>query len=272
MATLTTSDCLQKSRVYEKTDGRHAIRVFLVSNCGVAGQPAGRQFDALTPIGVPSPGDQHPNASDLYCSEVSVELADANTNDQMIVTATYDPANVNNRAPSTTGICQFEAGATVAKKKYFTNNSGLLMSVVAVVGANTLPAQPIEAEIDYPIPYLHLSRLEPFPGEGAKILAFVGRVNSVDWNPGFFTATKRTALCTAIRATVQNYAVLFKYEFQYAFDTFDVIAAYIDPQTKVPILNGLTGNNSDHLIAGIPAFRVYPEVDFAQLKLNSGSP
>ncbi len=280
MADVLITDLTDQSRISRKTDGLRATRRFLVSNAGLATAPSGRLVDAVYALALPVPGDPHPYAGGLLCSEVSAETADRSSNSDMFVTCTYEPPNINNRAPSISGVCQFEAGATVAKKKFFTNNQGGLMSVIAVSNGNTLPAQPIEAEIDVPVPYMHFSRLEPYPLQGGKILQFTGRVNSVAWNPGVFTATPRTALCTAIRATLQGSAYMLKYEFQYAFDTYDVLATYISPQDKIPILTGLTGYGNtgtfpatdprNGAFVNIPIYRVYPEADFSTLGLYTG--
>ncbi len=269
MANIRVSDITEKSRITNRVDGLRATRVFLIENGGTDGIPSGRLVDAATSLGIPSPGDVHPSASSLFLTEVSCEPCVQSKSDFLMI-CTYEPPNVNNRKPSTSGICQFEAGATVAKKKFYTDKNGALMTVFAAISGNNLPPQPIEAEIDFPVPYIHFSRLEP--AGASNFLPFVGKVNSIAWNPGFPTGSvpARCVLCSAIRISLQGAAWAFKYEFQLNYDSYDVIATYIDPQTKVPILSGLTGS-SGATINGIPAFRVYSEADFTALGLYTGS-
>ncbi len=267
-ATVTVTDLIQQSRMSNRVDGLHGTRRFLVT--GAANVASYRLVDALLAAGAPQPGDPHPTASAILCSEITAEPASDASKDQMFLTATYDPPTYANRAASTSGICEFECGSTMGKKTYFTDRNGSLMSVTATVGGLTFTPQQVKAEIDFPLNYLKFKRLEPFGQDYSKVFLFPGRVNSANWAPGgiTFQAAPRTVLCMPIRAKLQGSCMLFEYEFQYNYATYDIYEVYKDPVTKQLITTGLTGTPSSGTT--IPSFRVYPEIDFTPLGLYTG--
>jgi hypothetical protein len=240
-SSILESDLIEGSVGVRNINGKNSMtRNFLVG--GVTGAVAQKPIEALQTVGLPQPGDAHPNFTDLFVVDSNARPI-PDSNEKWIVSIIYGVPESGSQKVDTSSQVSF--GSTLASIETTKDNTGAALftgtldpladGTPPARTATTAPKQPAVVNKLVPQITVMASRKETsLPITAIK--DYTGKINSDIVSIAGNSFAVKTLMMTRVNAVTENdgTSYLVTYEFQFRSDQWKIDIVGIDPDTGAP--------------------------------------